>query len=78
VPAFAAVIRNTACVPDPIDAIRADQGRLRVSAAEAATEILAASSGAMIQQPAEGRDFGLSLRMRESALASIAVPTEQG
>ena len=44
------------------------QGRLRVSAAEAATRILAACSGVtltLIQQPATERDLGLSERMRE-------------
>jgi len=52
----------------------AAQGRLRVSAAEAATRILAACSGVtltLIQQPADERDLGLSERMRESVLASI-------
>jgi AcrR family transcriptional regulator len=56
----------------------ADQGRLRVSASEAAVEILAASSGvtlALIQQPADERDLGLSLRMRESVLAAIIEPS---
>ena len=53
----------------------ADEGRLRVPAAEAAAQILAASSGitlALIQQPAEERDLGLSARMRETVLAAIA------
>jgi AcrR family transcriptional regulator len=56
----------------------ADQGRLRVSAGEAAAEILAASSGvtlALIQQPADARDLDLSLRTRESVLAAIAKPS---
>jgi AcrR family transcriptional regulator len=53
----------------------AQQGRLRVSVAEAATRILAACSGVtltLIQQPPSGRDLGLSERMRESVLTSIA------
>jgi AcrR family transcriptional regulator len=53
----------------------AEQGRLCVSAAEAATRILAACSGVtltLIQQPPGERDLGLSERMRESVLASIA------
>jgi AcrR family transcriptional regulator len=53
----------------------AKQGRLRVSAAEAATRILAACSGVtltLIQQPPGERDLGLSERMREGVLASIA------
>jgi AcrR family transcriptional regulator len=58
----------------------ASQGRLLVSAAEAATQILAACSGVtltLIQQPPAERDLGLSGRMRESVLASISdVPTE--
>jgi AcrR family transcriptional regulator len=58
----------------------ARQDRLLVSAAEAATRILAACSGVtltLIQQPAADRDLGLSERMRESVLASISdVPTE--
>ena len=56
------------------------QGRLRVSAAEAATRILAACSGvtlSLIQQPPTERDLGLSERMRESVLASLSdVPTD--
>ena len=56
------------------------QGRLRVSAAEAATRILAACSGVtltLIQQPATERDLGMSEGMRESVLASISdVSTE--
>jgi AcrR family transcriptional regulator len=55
----------------------AEQGRLRISVGEAAAEILAASSGvtlALIQQPADERDLGLSLRMRETVLAAIAEP----
>jgi AcrR family transcriptional regulator len=62
----------------------AEQGRLRVSSAEAAAEILAASSGvtlALIQQPPDERDLGLSVRMREGVLAAIAegvaAPVEQ-
>ena len=59
-----------------LDALRpaAEQGRLRVSAAEAATRILAACSGVtltLIQQPPSERDLGLSERMRESVLAAI-------
>ena len=53
----------------------AEQQRLRVSAAEAATHILAACSGVtltLIQQPPGERDLGLSERMRESVLAAIA------
>jgi AcrR family transcriptional regulator len=52
----------------------AEQGRLRVPAAEAATRILAACSGVtltLIQQPPAERDLGLSERMRESVLAAI-------
>ena len=60
-----------------LEALRpaAVQGQLRVSPGEAAAAILAASSGvtlALIQQPADERDLGLSVRMRESILASIA------
>jgi AcrR family transcriptional regulator len=50
------------------------QGRLRVSPAEGAAQILAACSGVtltLIQQPQSERDFGLSERMRESVLATI-------
>jgi AcrR family transcriptional regulator len=58
----------------------ASQGRLLVSAAEAASRILAACSGVtliLIQQPPTKRDLGLSARMRESVLASIShAPTE--
>jgi len=59
-----------------LEALRpaAEQGRLRVSAAEAATRILAACSGVtltLIQQPPSERDLGLSERMRESVLAAI-------
>ena len=57
----------------------ASQGRLLVSAAEAATRILAACSGVtltLIQQPAAERDLGLSERMRESVLASISDAAE--
>src|SRR6478672_9892075 len=59
-----------------LEALRpaASQGRLLVSAAEAATRILAACSGVtltLIQQPAAERDLGLSERMRESVLAMI-------
>ena len=57
----------------------ASQGRLFVSAAEAATRILAACSGVtltLIQQPAAERDLGLSERMRESVLASISDAAE--
>ena len=57
----------------------ASQGRLLVSAAEAATRILAAGSGVtltLIQQPAAERDLGLSERMRESVLASISDAAE--
>ena len=53
----------------------AEQQRLRVSAAEAATQILAACSGVtltLIQQPPGERDLGLSERMRESVIAAIA------
>jgi AcrR family transcriptional regulator len=53
----------------------AQQGRLRTSAAEAATRILAACSGVtltLIQQPPGERDLGLSERMRESVITSIA------
>ena len=53
---------------------------LLVSAAEAASRILAACSGVtlmLIQQPPSGADLGLSARMRESVLASIShAPTE--
>jgi len=58
----------------------ASQGRLLVSAAEAATRILAACSGVtltLIQQPAAERDLGLSERMRESVLASISDAAER-
>jgi len=57
----------------------ASQGRLLVSAAEAATRILAACSGVtltLIQQSATARDLGLSERMRESVLASISDAAE--
>jgi len=57
----------------------ASQGRLLVSAAEAATRILAACSGVtltLIQQPAGERDLGLSERMRESVLDSISDAAE--
>jgi AcrR family transcriptional regulator len=52
----------------------AGQGRLCVSAEEAATRILAACSGVtltLIQQAPDERDLGLSERMREALLASI-------
>jgi AcrR family transcriptional regulator/alkylated DNA nucleotide flippase Atl1 len=50
------------------------QGRLRVSASDAATQILAACSGVtltLIQQPSAERDLTLSERMREAVLAAI-------
>jgi AcrR family transcriptional regulator len=56
----------------------AEQGRLHVSAADAATQILAACSGVtltLIQQPPAARDLALSIRMREGVLASIARET---
>jgi AcrR family transcriptional regulator len=56
----------------------AQQGRLRVSPAEAAAHILAASSGVtltLIQQPASERDLSLSDRVRDSVLAAIATGT---
>src|SRR5581483_10366305 len=65
-----------------LDALQpaAEQGRLGVSAAEAATRILAACSGVtltLIQQPPSERDLCLSARMRESVLAAItAVPSD--
>jgi AcrR family transcriptional regulator len=52
----------------------AQQGRLSISPAEAAADILAASSGVtltLIQQPASERDLSLSERVRESVLAAI-------
>jgi AcrR family transcriptional regulator len=52
----------------------AQQGRLRVSPADAAADILAASSGvtlALIQQPASERDLHLSDRVRDSVLAAV-------
>jgi AcrR family transcriptional regulator len=60
-----------------LDALQpaADQGWLRVSAAEAASRILAACSGVtltLIQQPPSERDLGFSERMRESVLVTIA------
>ena len=52
----------------------ARQGRLRVSSAEAAAHILAASSGVtltLIQQPQGERDLSLSDRVRDSVLAAV-------
>jgi AcrR family transcriptional regulator len=52
----------------------AQQGRLRVAPADAAADILAASSGvtlALIQQPASERDLSLSDRVRDSVLAAV-------
>ena len=59
-----------------LEALRpaAEEGRLCVSAQEAATRILAACSGVtltLIQQSPDERDLGLSERMREAVLASI-------
>jgi alkylated DNA nucleotide flippase Atl1 len=54
----------------------AAQGRLRVSTAQAAAHILAASSGViltLIQQPEGERDLALSDRVRDSVLAAITV-----
>jgi AcrR family transcriptional regulator len=60
-----------------LDALRpaARAGRLRVSPEEAAAHIVAASSGvtlALIQQPPDAVDLGLSARVRDAALAAIA------
>jgi AcrR family transcriptional regulator len=52
----------------------AQQGRLRVSPAEAAAHILAANSGVtltLIQQPPGERDLHLSERVRDSVFAAI-------
>jgi AcrR family transcriptional regulator len=54
----------------------ARRGRLTVSPAEAATEILAASSGViltLITRPAGTADLGLSHRVRDAVLAGITV-----
>ncbi|CAB4891636.1 unannotated protein [freshwater metagenome] len=54
----------------------ARSGRLRVTPAQAAAEVFAASSGvtlALIQQPADGRDDGLSHRVRDAVLAAVLV-----
>ena len=59
----------------------AQQGRLRVSPAEAAAHILAASSGVtltLIQQPASERDLSLSDHVRDSALAAVTTSTPPG
>jgi len=88
-PAFYALIYGTvrpgvpcAVVADVeamiLDALRpaARSGRLRVSPQEAAAHIVAASSGvtlALIQQPPDQVDLGLSARVRDAALAAIAV-----
>jgi len=59
-----------------LDALEAaaQQGRLRVSPAEAAAYILAASSGvtlSLIQQPLSERDVSLSDRVRDSVLGAM-------
>lgn len=51
-------------------------GRLRIAPAQAAAEIFAAGSGvtlALIQQPDDARDLGLSRRVREAVLAAVVV-----
>lgn len=50
------------------------QGRLKVAPADAAAQILAANVGvtlSLITQPPDGRDLGLSERVREAALAAV-------
>jgi hypothetical protein len=59
-----------------LDALEAaaQQRRLRVSPAEAAAHILAASSGvtlSLIQQPLSERDLSLSDRVRDSVVAAM-------
>jgi AcrR family transcriptional regulator len=73
-----------------LDALQpaAGRGQLRVSPQDAASHIVAASSGvtlALIQQPPEQRDLTLSERVRDGVLAAIAVagdtsatPTKEG
>ncbi|MDX6566758.1 MAG: hypothetical protein QOE10_2420, partial [Gaiellales bacterium] len=56
----------------------ARQERLRVSPADAAAHLLAASSGVtltLIQQPAGERDLNLSDRVRDGVLAAITTDT---